>query len=236
VLDNSALNRVMTAVRRADKGQWALADVLVAEVGKGRSASAVQSEADVFRQIAERAEEEGYQVYKAEYLRKLRDIAVAFPEGRRPGSITVAQEAGTLAVLRQAERIAAEDGVAVTKRQVRKVREAVHEQARRAQGQTARTPSGNRRPVSTAAAARHAAQPTSDLRRTADVLSLSVRAGKAADEGRRYVTELAGQSLTTDERDELLDDIDRVLATWKAARDATKNPLAKEAAEFLQGV
>jgi hypothetical protein len=222
----------MAAMRRADKGQWALGDALV-EAVPARGSWERQDAA--FAEIAERAKAEGFTTYGASYLRKLRDVAKAFPERKRPGSITLATEARTPAVLRQAEKIAAEGGVKVTKRQVREVRTAVHAEARRATGLPAR-PQPRQQPEHKAAVERAASRPASETRRMADVLALGTKADQASRLGRQFVESLAGRELTDDEKEELIEDIDLVLATWKAARQAVRSPLSKEAEEFLKGV
>lgn len=225
--DARDLSRFDAAVRRADKGQWALGELLV-ELVPPRAAR----RDELLAELAQRAREQGFPGYSVSRLGLLRDLAAKWKPDERPDSVEVAREAGTPAILRKAERMAVEEGTKVTKRQVRAVRQAVHADARRSSGAAERP---TRRPAATHIQGA-TSRPTSETRRTADVLGLGVMADKASRLGRQFVEGMAGRELTTEETEELTEDIERVLATWKAAQQAVKRPLSAEAEEFLRGI
>lgn len=220
--------KTLSAARRAKGAEWHLADTLLEEVGPRGSEAR-------FRECAEFLDAHGI-AYTTGYLATLHALARTFaPEDRYPWlTVTAASEAGKPAVVAKAVEIkkerCREEGVEYeppSKREMRAARKVVTHHARQATGKT--MPDRKARADSARAS-------TSELRRTADVLGLTVLADKARGLADRFVREIAGRDIRAEERRELLADIDETMEAWAWARAAVENPLADEISRYLEEV
>jgi hypothetical protein len=237
--------KTFAAAKRSEKGQWAIGDALLEEIGPPRVGA---RQDHLFTECAAELAEGGMP-YKAGYLRELRNIAHKFnPELRNPGlGVQVAAAAGTPEMLAKVEEYAAEETtkaeekaakqgkekpepVKVTFRLANKVRKASNRATRK-------KPLPKRGKKTTAEKKAEVAKQTpSELQRSADIGQLEVLTFKAAKQGREFVDMMAGVSLDDDDREVLSNRIDRVIETWKIAQTSLKGSIASEAEEFLAGL
>jgi hypothetical protein len=222
--------KTFAAAKRAEKSQWAIGDALLLEIGPPRAGARQET---WFQECAAELVAEGMP-YSVGHLQNLRNIAHKFDLDRRRSGLTVevAREAGTPGVLDKAEKMAKEEGVKLSKRYVRKVRKATAATTRRNKGLKA-VPRKQKK-----AAAQKAvdATPTSEIRRTSDILDLELTAEKAEKLGRDLVKKLAGVDLTAEERADLLTTVKATVNTWQVVQEAIENPISGEVEEFLRGV
>lgn len=219
--------KTLAAAKRAKGAEWSLADALVEELGPRCSDARLR---ECVKYLG------GYGIeLTADYLQKLHSASRAFPQGDRSPWLTpgTATQAGSPAVVAAAVEIkkekAAEQGIAYeppTQREIVSAKRTITHHARQAEGKPT-LPSRNARAASAKA-------PTSELRRTADVLGLSNLAGQAEQLGTKFLRQVAGTEVSAAERKELLADVAEVLNTWTWVQDAIKNPLSEEIAEFLE--
>ena len=220
--------KTLAAAKKAKGAEWSLADALLAEVGpRGSDAR--------FRECAEYLKDHGIE-YTAVYLHALHLAARNFPRSSREEWLTpnTAQKAGSPAVVQKAvevkkEKAKAEDTpyTPPSQREIMSTKRVISHHARVASGGPKKTPTRKARASSAKSAT------PSELRRTADVLKLSILIGKAQQNARDFVKHLSGKTLTAEEREDLLSHIDDMAGAWAWARDAVKNPLSKEIEEFL---
>jgi len=148
-------------------------------------------------------------------------------------------QAGSPKMLEKASEMAEADGKPLTKRYIANVRKTHHALDRAEQAKDAKShgvkPSG--RPAKPMPAPPTSVprkdRPVSEIRRMADVLSLGTLCGDAQKAARQFVKDIAGFDLTADEREELVESIDRTIEVWMVARGAAEKSLADEAAEYL---
>lgn len=211
--------KCLSAARRVKGAEWALADALLEEVGPRGSESR-------FRDCADYLIEYGIE-YKASYLERLHAVARKFPERARARWLTptLADHAGSPMVVERAEEMAAEEAeetgeeVPITQRYLEKVRKAARRTEGRSEMPERRAPSGGK--------------PKSELQAELDLVRLEGFAGDASMKGRKFLSAIAGAELSARDRDDLLEDVEDVLETWKVVRNAVKNPLSKSIEDFL---
>lgn len=221
--------KTIAAARKAKGAEWALADALLAEVGRrGSEARFAECQAE----LADAGID-----YTAAYLMDLHRVARTFPQGARAPWLTprVAADAGTPAVVEKAielkKEAAREQGTPYTppsKRELAAARKQITHHARIAEG-------GTKRPTKQAIQS-SARATTSELRRQADSLGLLNTVEKAKRAGRDFLRAIQGTTITAAQRRALLEGIDSMLETWAWARDAVENPLADEIAEYLSSL
>jgi hypothetical protein len=218
--------KTFAAAKRAEKSQWAIGDALLEEIGPPRAGKAQESQ---FAECARELSTAGMP-YGTAYLRELRNIAYKFNPASRDAGLTArnAMGAGTPKVFEKARELAEAEGKPLTQRFIEKVAKSTRSMDRKSTrtAKTMPTP----KPVK-----RAHERPVSEIRHHSDVLALTALAGDAAKSGKTFVQKIAGFDLTDDEREELVESIDRTLKVWTAARDAVANPIAAGAEAFLRG-
>jgi hypothetical protein len=223
--------KTLAAAKKAKGAEWALADALLEEVGPRGSDAA-------FRDCQEYLAEHGIE-YTVTYLTGLHSVARNFPPPDRsswlaPGTAT---HAGSPEVVEAAVEIkkakAEEQGIEYTpptQRELQKARRTVTHHAQVSRGRV--MPQPKRPTIEQKRAAAKA--PVSDLRRAADVLGLHATAMKGAQQGRRFITDIAGRDLDEVERDDLVAEVQKTLDVWRTALAAVRNPLAAQVERFLE--
>lgn len=216
--------KTLAAAKRLEKDQWALGDALLEELG-------ARAQFSKFQTVAVDLRENGIKLSAAR-LQDLYQASARVAKDTRAAWMTpsLAREAGSVKVLERAHELAQDQGVPTTTRHVVAVRKASHHVAKRAQARSStplpRTKSAREREL--------VETPNHVLQDVVDSLELGDLASQATTLGHRFVATLAGKSLSDEDRDYLLEEVDAALETWKAARGAVQNPLAKSVERFLQ--
>jgi hypothetical protein len=212
--------KTYAAAKRHKGAEWSLCDALAGEIPGGRAIEGM------LRRCSDELAERGLE-YSPQYLGELRAVGLKFPSSARAGELTprIALSAGTPRMLEKARAYAEEEGKPLSRRLVAHVRRT----ALRASA-TKQLPAKDR--------SRRAAElPVSELRHHANIGKLETAALEAARRGRDFVGAAAGLEIDQTSRDVLLDDIDRVLETWKIARSAISGRgVAAEAEAFLRTI
>lgn len=214
--------KTFAAARRAERSQWAIGEALLEEIGPSARGS---RQSAAFETCARELREAGMP-YTVPYLMELRTVAQKFSGRSEKLSIEQARVAGTPQMLAKAQKVAEAEGKPLTKRLIQKVAKTARSMERKERGlKDAPTP----KPVRPASD-----RPVSEIRRMANVLDLAALADDAAKTGRKFLQAIAGFELSADEREELVEDIDRTLEVWKLARQAVTKPLSTEVEDYLR--
>jgi hypothetical protein len=216
--------KVLAAARRAAKSQWGLADALLQELGPPRQGKRDKAG---MKACVEELRAAGH-AYTEGYLYDLRMIAAKFQSDDRrlrqtsaEVPLQIAREAGTPAVLQKAAAMAEEEGAPLTARYAARVRKAAKKRSKK---------------VPKAKRAEHIekAEPSA-VRREVDVIGLTTLALDARSKGRQLLKALADVgALTEQEREELAEEVQQVVATWSTVLDAVRNPVGDDAERFLR--
>lgn len=173
----------ISAMSRAQAGQWEIADALLREVGPPPGGV---SDHATFKEIESSAERLGFD-YNAYYLRQMRDLAIAFPSERRHHelSFTVHHEARAPETLDRAIALAAVENRRVTHRLIRHMRGAID----RAEAHAAAN-------VEHLGAHRDNEKPVTELDLTIDGLDLMTVTSEALSISEKHVKRVMGADLS----------------------------------------
>lgn len=218
--------KTLAAARKNDRDSWALADALLEELGPPTKGGRGIRQSDRFAVCATELKDAGLD-YSVKTLVEYRNVAHAFkPETRVLGlTITVAKAAGTPEVYAKAQELATGRGQKVVGRTLVK---AVKKEATK----HARKKSGKKQPTRGAKAAANA-RPASETERALKVLKLEELVGKASGMASELIRQYGDASPTDEERDDLLIDIDKLVAHWTAAREVVAGEFIGEVEAFL---
>jgi hypothetical protein len=69
-----------------------------------------------------------------------------------------------------------------------------------------------------------------------DDMTLSILVGEAAQKGREFITLLAGNELTDEQRELLTEKINKTIETWSTALSVVEDPISKAAQKYLDEI